>query len=289
MGDTFDRSAEDLGNIVGLEHVNVTVPDQRLAILFYLTGMGFTRDPFLMTGVMNMWVNIGRSQIHMPVKKPQVIRGHTGLVIPNLTSLVDRLELVQGDLADTKFDFTKSNDRVDVICPWGNEFRVYAPDPQFGPVQLGVAYVEYKVPPGTADGIGRFYRDIFDAAVSMESQTVARISVGSYQEFVFRETDEDLPAYDGHHMQFYVGDFSGPHERLKERGLITQESNQYQYRCVDIVDPDTGEKLYELEHEVRSMTHPLYGRTFINRNPDQTNRAYGPGYDEVSWSQPYNA
>jgi hypothetical protein len=289
VGNTFDRRAEDLGNIVGLEHVNVTVPDQHLATLFYLTGMGFTRDPFLMTGVINMWVNIGRSQIHMPVKEPQVIRGHTGLVVSNLRSLMNRLDLVRGDLAGTKFEFDETKDRLDVICPWGNEFRVYEPDPRFGPVQLGVAYVEFKVPPGTADGIGHFYRDIFGASIMMESETVVQVSVGSYQEFVFRETDETLPAYDGHHMQFYVSNFSAPHERLKERGLITQESNQYQYRCVDIVDPDTGEKLYELEHEVRSMTHPLYGHAFINRNPDQTNRAYGPGYDEVSWSQPYNA
>ena len=30
----FDRSAEDLGNAIHLEHVNVTIPDQRLATLF---------------------------------------------------------------------------------------------------------------------------------------------------------------------------------------------------------------------------------------------------------------
>lgn len=29
----FDRSAEALGNIVALEHVNVTVPDQSIATL----------------------------------------------------------------------------------------------------------------------------------------------------------------------------------------------------------------------------------------------------------------
>ena len=32
----YDRTTEDLGNIVGLEHVNVTIPDQRLATLFTL-------------------------------------------------------------------------------------------------------------------------------------------------------------------------------------------------------------------------------------------------------------
>ena len=41
----FDRSAEDLGNIVELGHVNVTVPDQTKATAFYLMGLGLTRDP----------------------------------------------------------------------------------------------------------------------------------------------------------------------------------------------------------------------------------------------------
>jgi len=59
----FDRSAEDLGNIVALEHVNVTVPDQQQATIFYIAGLGLTRDPYLMTGPTNMWVNVGRNQL----------------------------------------------------------------------------------------------------------------------------------------------------------------------------------------------------------------------------------
>jgi len=34
-----------VGNIVALEHVNVTVPDQGKAALFYVNGLGLTRDP----------------------------------------------------------------------------------------------------------------------------------------------------------------------------------------------------------------------------------------------------
>ena len=45
MAKQYDRSAEDLGNIVGLEHVNLLVPDQGLATLFYISGLGLTRDP----------------------------------------------------------------------------------------------------------------------------------------------------------------------------------------------------------------------------------------------------
>ena len=33
------------------------------------TGLGLTRDPYLMTSVTNMWVNVGRSQFHLPTGK----------------------------------------------------------------------------------------------------------------------------------------------------------------------------------------------------------------------------
>jgi hypothetical protein len=78
--------------------------------------------------------------------------------------------------------------------------------------------------------------------------------------------------------------FSGPHRQLAERGLVTEESNQYQYRFKDIVDPDSGKVLYTLEHEIRSITHPLYARPLVNRDPAQTNRDYTPGYDSREWA-----
>ena len=37
--------------------------------------------------------------------------------------------------------------------------------------------------------------------------------------------------------------------------------------------------LFTIEHEVRSMTHPLYNRPLVNRNPSQTNRNYVMGGD----------
>ena len=71
MSKQYDRSAEDLGNIVGLEHVNLQVEDQVQTTLFYISGLGLTRDPYLMTSVDNMWVNVGRSQFHLITGKPQ--------------------------------------------------------------------------------------------------------------------------------------------------------------------------------------------------------------------------
>jgi hypothetical protein len=51
--------------------------------------------------------------------------------------------------------------------------------------------------------------------------------LGPAQELVYRETDAALLPYDGHHVQIYVADFSGPHRRLRERGLISEESDRH--------------------------------------------------------------
>src|SRR5262245_55918661 len=124
MQKPFDRAAEDLGNAIHLEHVNVTVPDQRLATLFYVTGLGLTRDPYLMVSDSNMWVNVGRSQFHLPAGKAQVLRGHTALVIPGREALLKRLASVAPKLEGTAFAFSERNDHVEATCHWGNRLHV---------------------------------------------------------------------------------------------------------------------------------------------------------------------
>jgi len=290
MADTYDRDAEDLGNVVMLEHVNVHVPDQRLATIFYVTGLGLTRDPYLMPHTDNMWINVGRSQFHLPTDDPLVLRGRVGLVLPDREALLERLEKVDKQLQGTKFGFSERNDCVEATCPWGNRFRLHAPDAtRFGAINLGMPYVEFDVAPGTADGIARFYREVFGAAATVAgngSGRTARVGVGYKQQLVFRETDRDLPPFDGHHIQVYVQNFSTPHAALDRLGLITEESSPYQYRFEDIVDPETGAPLFAVEHEVRSMTHPLYARVLVNRNPAQSLRYYQMGADEWAWEEP---
>ncbi|MGH6988618.1 MAG: VOC family protein [Stellaceae bacterium] len=287
MQEAYDRTAEDLGNIVALEHVNTRIPDQRLSTLFHVTGLGFTRDPYIMTSTNNMWINIGRSQFHLPTGTPQVMRGRIGLVVPDLAALARRLGAVRGELDGTRFDFREGNDFIDAVSPWGNRLRCHASDAaRFGRINLGVPYVAFDVPVGTADGIARFYRDILDApagTVEDDDGRYARVMIGINQELLFRETDHELPSFDGHHIQIYVADFAEPYWRLKEHGLIMEESDQHQYRFKDIVDPDNGNPLFIIEHEVRSMRHPLFARPLVNRNPDQTNTAYMPGRDAWTW------
>jgi hypothetical protein len=287
MQQHFDRSAEDLGNSIHLEHVNVTIPDQRLATLFYVTGLGLTRDPYLMVSDSNMWVNVGRSQFHLPDGKPQVLRGHTGLVISGREALLDRLASVASKLDGTAFAFSEHNDYVEAICPWGNRLRCYEPDAaRFGRITLGIPYVEFEVPAGTAKGICAFYPQIMGIPAELKNgdATVARAKVGKDQYLQFRETDRPQPDFDGHHVQIYITDFSGPYRLLSERGLVSQEDNQYQYRFRDIVDLASGAPLFRVEHEVRSATHPMYLRPLVNRDPSQTNRTYAAGHDQWLWA-----
>jgi hypothetical protein len=287
MQQTYDRAAEDTGNSVHLEHVNVQIPDQRIAGLFYVVGLGLTRDPFLNVADNNMWVNVGRSQFHLPTGNPQVLRGHTGIVMEGRGALLERLASVRKKLDGTRFAFEEHNDHIEATCPWGNRVRCYEPDAErFGRVTLGFPYVEFDVPVGSAKGIARFYREMIGtpADVANGDGTVARVKVGKDQHVLFRETDKALPDFDEHHIQIYVADFSGPHRRLNERNLVNREDNQYQYRFRDIVDLDSGKLLFTIEHEVRSLTHPMFLRPLVNRNPGQTARNYSMGHDDMSWA-----
>lgn len=276
----FERATEDVGNIVALEHVNVAIPDQRLATLFYVVGLGFTRDPYLSVGDENMWINLGRQQFHLPSRGTQVLRGHTGVVVPDLVALKTRLTSVREKLAKTNFAWTEENGTVIATCPWGNRVHCHAPHPRFGDLTLGMPYVEFTVKRGTAPGIARFYETVFAVKTTLTGdKSVATVPVGPGQSLVFRETDSPISAFDGHHIAFYIADFSTPHRVLRQHDLITEESDEHQYRFQDIFDLETGVKLFELGHEVRSLRHPLWGRPFINRNPAQTQRTYVRGRD----------
>jgi hypothetical protein len=285
----FDRTQEDLGNIVELGHVNVRVPDQSLAVAYYIMGLGLTRDPYLMAGLDNMWVNVGRGQFHLPTRGTDVLRGTTGLVMPDLEALLRRLDNARKYLEGTKFSFREAGDVVETTCPWGNRIRVHAPDPaRFGQMRMGMPYVELDVPAGTdLKGIAKFYKKILGgiAGVSKDERgSYAWASCSGECKVTYRETTAPIPEFDGHHIQITLADFSGPHKKLLERGLITEESDQHQYRFLDIVDVDTNKPIFRLEHETRSMRHPMFNRTFINRNPDMTNRNFVPGYEVGLWA-----
>ena len=287
MQQQFDRATEDLGNSIHFEHVNVQVPDQRLATLFYITGLGLTRDPYLMVSDSNMWINVGRNQFHLPSGQPQVLRGHTGIVISGRDALLKRLASVAKKLEGTAFSYKEHNDHVEATCPWGNRVRCHEPDAaRFGRITLGIPYVEFEVPLGTTQAICDFYPKIMGMPTELKNGDgkLARVTMGKDQYLQFRETDRPQPEYDGHHVQMYITNFSGPYRELAKRNLIYSEDNQYQYRFRDIVDLESGKHLFTVEHEVRSATHPMFLRPLINRNPGQTNQNYANGHDQWLWA-----
>jgi len=284
----YDRAAQTVGNIVHLEHINCLIDDQRLATLFYVVGLGGTRDPFLFPGLENMWVNFGRTQVHLPSRgpkpRPEVLRGTTGFVVPDLGALKHNLEFAGREMKrvvperSTRFSWREQGGAVEATCPWGNRIRCHAPSADYPGTDLGLVYVDFDVPPGTAEGIARFYGQVMKAPSKAEAGR-AVVSVGRHQKLMFTETARELPAYDGHHVQVYIADFSSGYEWLKARDLINMETDAHEWRFQWIVDPQDGRKLFQIEHEVRSMKHPLFGRPLVNRSPDVTNRAYVPGSD----------
>ena len=285
MQQPFDRAAEDLGNSIHFEHVNVTVPDQRLATLFYVAGLGLTRDPYLMVSDTNMWVNVGKSQFHLPDAAAQVLRGHTGIVIAGREALLARLASVAKKLEGTAFAFSEHNDHVEADLPLGQPRALL----RAGRRALRAHHARHslcRVRCAGRDRESASARSIpqimgMPAEFLNGDGAMARVKVGKDQYLQFRETDRRQPDYDGHHVQIYITDFSGPYHRLRERGLVSQEDNQYQYRFRDIIDLDGGRHLFTVEHEIRSATHPMFMRPLVNRNPAETNRTYAPGHEAM--------
>ncbi len=283
-----DRATQDVGNIVLLEHFNVVHDDQRLATLFYVVGLGGTRDPYIFPGLTNMWVNFGRTQVHLPSRddkpRPEVLRGTAGFVVPDLGALRKRLDFAGREMRrivperKTRFSWVDKGETVEATCPWGNRIRCHAPGPEWGRTELGFVYVDFDVPPGTAEGIARFYSEVIKAPSYVEGNR-ATVKVGAHQRLMFTETAEPLPEYDNHHIQVYIADFSAPYRWLLERGLITMETDEAEWRFQWIVDPRDAKKLFQIEHEVRSTKHRLYNRPLVNRNPSVTNMNYLHGQD----------
>jgi hypothetical protein len=284
----YDRDAQVVGNIVHLEHFNVVIGDQRLATLFYVVGLGGTRDPYLFTGMENMWVNFGRTQVHLPSRgarpKPEVLRGTAGFVVPSLEDLKKRLEHAGNEMkrvvpeAQTKFSWREKDAVVEAMCPWGNRVRCHAPSPEFGGTELGLVYVDFDVPVGSAEGIARFYKEVMLAPSKVEGKR-ATVNVGRNQRLYFTETSKPIPEYDNHHIQIYIADFASPYRWLKQRDLINMETDADEWRFQWITDPRDGNKLFQIEHEVRSMKHRLFGRPLVNRNHGISNITYAAGHD----------
>lgn len=271
-----ERHLDDVGNVILFEHVNVTVPDLHLAELFFSHALGLTRDPYIELGPDLSWFNVGRQQFHVPIGPPQVVRGVVDVVTLDLDALERRCARLEERFAGTSFGVDRTEDAVLATGPWGNRLRLRAPSSD-NPMQLGISGVTFDVPVGASAGIGRFYSHYLGAP-SRSTDGRCEVTVGVGQSLSFVETPETV-AYDGHHIAIYIADFSGPYTRLRDDGLLIADSREHEYRVTSIVDPESGDEVFELEHEVRSLYNPLYGRPLVNKNTAQNLMRYVPGAD----------
>ncbi len=72
----YDHTTQTVGNIVHLEHLNCLIDDQRLATLFYVVGLGGTRDPYIFMGLENMFfTNSGSRRDISAIVRPRAGAG----------------------------------------------------------------------------------------------------------------------------------------------------------------------------------------------------------------------
>lgn len=140
---------------------------------------------------------------------------------------------------------------------------------------------------GTADKIALFYESVLDATTSVvengsDGSKIAIIGFGNIddegktdQSILFRETSEEIPPYDGHHVAMYIGESKEDFEkafqncvvanvvwvnpRFSDKARDLQGARKWkQFRFKDIINMKTGEKVFELEHEMRSIEHEAW-------------------------------
>ena len=141
--------------------------------------------------------------------------------------------------------------------------------PMGGPSEgLGIKALRFDVKANTAMRICDFYETIFHADVLRQGDFCS-VLIGFRQALEFRETNVALPLYDGHHIALYVNyaSFVDAYHRAQKLVFHNPRSPQFnfetleavlghdEFRFKDITDLQTGEVLYELEHEIRALSH----------------------------------
>ena len=296
------------------------------------------------------WVSIGLQQLHLPEDFPrQAIDGTIGLTFPSLSDVDERLTtagipfemckegkvsyistrcpsgnrfdirslIVPSYLGPAEFISPRSIRTVeetslepnDKICAKGQrDADVYLPGEIS--VGLGIQFVNFEVPFGSAFTIAQFYEHFFRVIVlvalkcsddklagstrvnselpfrptsftdTSESVTACRVVIGYHQYIQFTEKPRsDIPflkadpegvsnsntSREGHHIALYASDFVAMYERARARGLnwdnprfpqfsygtLEDALRHNEFRVKDIIDPSTGDKVFELEHEIR--------------------------------------
>lgn len=261
-------SPVELGNVISLDHVNFRVPDQRLATLFYLEGLGLTRDPYRMTGSGNMWVNIGAQQFHLPTTDPTPFPGEVGLIVPNLDAVRDRLKRVAPKLKGSEFSWKDGKAAITATDPWGRRIRLHPAGRLPGMMNLALAYVELWVAPGSVQAIGDFYEQVLEAPVQRSGAHKSRrvsVAMGPYQSLRFVERADAPTIAHNNHVAVYLTRYQDVYARMSKLRILMEKHRFEQFRFNRIINLKTGKCLMKFEHEMRSLYHGDFGRPLVNR------------------------
>lgn len=308
------------GNIMLLEHINLNTDQPENTLTFFVDGLGCVQDPRrgeLIDGNVYfnslIWVNAGINQFHLPITTRGAggalynkLNGKIGLAYDNLDELENRLQSIVKKLENTKFSFSKIDDKtMEITGPLGNEFIAHhsSTGPEYqrdtrgyhpGEISfcLGIPYVEIYIPKGSASKIKAYYENYLGAKVQLEENLV-KISTGPQQKLIFRENDTKIidvlkenyeNAIHGYHIAIYLKDYLYCMKKLSRKNLIWGSSRflkpdtslgTSQFRVKDIIDPldDLRKPIIEFEHEIRCVSHSAspfnhpYPHLIIGRNP----------------------
>lgn len=277
-GTAAPARSPDLGSAILLDHVNLRVTDQQRATAFFVEGLGLARDPERMTGTGNMWVHVGRQQLHLPTGEPRRFAGEIGLCLPRPGAAAGALAARAGRFAGTPFAVEGDGATARVVDPWGRRFRLHPASgepPGAGPP--AIPYVTFWVRPGTAAGIAAFYEQVLEAPAHPLAPPEAGVAVrvGPGMALRYLERDDVEPSGHALHVCLYVTRFHAIHRRLERMGAVSEPMAREQFRFHDITAPEGGTVLYSIEHEIRSLYHRYYGWPLHDRVPAPG--AGGPG------------
>ncbi|MDC0190210.1 hypothetical protein OAJ77_03155 [Rhodospirillales bacterium] len=270
----FGLTSPEIGRMLHMDHVNFETPDHEMATIFYMNGLGFTRDPYRRADEQNLGVNVGRQQFHLPKRGEYTppFYGIVGLVVPDIGGIKQRFEILNdlGKFEGTPYDWLEEGNTVLMTSPFGYRLRLHSCGTLEFTKPLGIAYVEVPAPLGKAARIGKFYEKIVGAPVQISAvggTEAAIISAGPHQEIKFIE--RELDDYDTYsmHISYHVTHYNELRQRLNEHGSLMGLGGGEAYFFNKIFDPETGEILMTFQNEVRSVYHPDFMRPLINRWP----------------------
>lgn len=264
----------DVGGIVHLEHVNFETPDQEMAVAFFIAGLGLTRDPYARVDETNMGINVGLQQFHLPRRGERTppFAGIVGLVVPDLPGVRRRLAALDrlGRFDGTPYAYEEGDGTALVTSPFGYRLRLHPAGslPFLRP--LGLAYVEVPVPPGSASRIAAFYRTVLRAVAetaAVDGARAALVTMGPHQTVRFVERALDDYATHSMHIAYYITHFNEAREALRKAGALADSGTGDPFFFDKIHDPETGDVLFTIYNEVRSVYHRDFMRPLVNRWP----------------------